>query len=48
MANEDDVCTGCGMSRSDWKGNDGRGYAEDGIYYCCQECAEGSECTCGT
>ena len=38
---------GCGMERSEWKGNNGKGYYEDGVAYCCRDCAEDIECACG-
>jgi hypothetical protein len=40
------TCSRCGMSRSEWKGNDGQGYTQDHQTFCCQGCAEGSGCTC--
>jgi hypothetical protein len=43
----EDVCAGCGMERSEWKGNQGKGYIKDGSIYCCRDCAEDIECTCG-
>lgn len=45
-AHEDQVCPGCGMSKSEWKENRGEGYAKDGENYCCRGCAEGTGCTC--
>jgi hypothetical protein len=42
----EEVCIGCGMHKSSWKGNNRGGYAKDGERYCCQDCAEGIECTC--
>jgi hypothetical protein len=43
----EDICAGCGMERSEWKGNRGRGYTKNGQIYCCQDCAEDIECNCG-
>ncbi len=40
-------CPNCGMSRDDWKGEDGQGYAKDRETYCCRGCGEGTGCTCG-
>jgi hypothetical protein len=42
----DDDCPLCGMPRSEWKGNGGKGYRKDIVTYCCRGCAEGSGCTC--
>jgi len=44
------LCAGCGMPKSQWKGNDGEGYsrlARNGEVhlYCCSGCAVG-RCTC--
>jgi hypothetical protein len=43
----EDVCVGCGMERSEWKGNNGGGYTKNGVNYCCIDCAEDIECECG-
>jgi hypothetical protein len=43
----EDICVGCGMEKSEWKGNEGKGYMKDGQMFCCEDCAEGIECTCG-
>jgi len=47
-AQDGQTCPGCGMSKEDWKGNDGEGVVktDDGQTYCCQGCADGSGCTC--
>ena len=42
----DDTCPGCGLERSEWKGNEGQGVSKDGETYCCQSCADGIDCTC--
>ncbi len=42
----EEVCPGCGLERSAWQGNGGRGYATDRGPHCCQACAEGIDCTC--
>jgi hypothetical protein len=42
----EEVCPGCGLGRSAWQGNGGRGYPTDGGPHCCQACAEGIDCTC--
>jgi hypothetical protein len=44
---DEDICVGCGMEKSEWKGNNGEGYTRDGMDYCCTDCAEGIECGCG-
>jgi hypothetical protein len=36
-------CPGCGMFQSDWPG---QGHTRDGLAYCCQDCAEGVQCSC--
>lgn len=43
----EDICVGCGMESSEWKGNQGKGYSKNGRIYCCRDCAEDIECTCG-
>jgi hypothetical protein len=43
----EDICVGCGMERSEWKGNHGQGQIKNGRIYCCRDCAEDIECTCG-
>lgn len=45
-AQEDKKCPGCGMQKTEWKGNKGRGFEGDDDTYCCRGCAEGSGCTC--
>ena len=40
------ICDGCGMKRSEWKGNSGHGYVKDGLTYCCKGCAEETTCSC--
>lgn len=46
MDPEEEVCPNCGMDRSEWKGNQGKGYSKDGETYCCRGCAQGTDCTC--
>lgn len=46
MDRAEDDCPNCGMARSEWKGNSGKGYTKDGETYCCRGCAEGTGCTC--
>ncbi|MDQ3828663.1 MAG: hypothetical protein M3361_05000 [Candidatus Tectomicrobia bacterium] len=43
----EDICAGCGTEESEWKGNPGKGYIKDGQVFCCKDCAEAIECTCG-
>jgi hypothetical protein len=43
----EDICMGCGTEESEWKDNKGRGYTKNGRVFCCKDCAEGIECTCG-
>lgn len=44
---KEQICPNCGMLQSEWKGNQGLGYQEGQEIYCCQGCAENTECTCG-
>jgi hypothetical protein len=44
----EETCPGCGMERSEWKGNNGQGVHQNGETYCCQGCADGVDCTCAT
>ena len=37
-------CPGCGTPQGAWPGE---GHTQAGLSYCCQECAEGAQCTCG-
>jgi hypothetical protein len=46
MEDMGETCPGCGMDRSEWKGNMGQGVPKDGETYCCQGCADGVDCTC--
>jgi hypothetical protein len=39
-------CARCGMEKQDWRGNQGRGYPNEGDVYCCKGCAEDTGCTC--
>ena len=41
-----DTCANCGMSKQQWKANNGQGYTKNGQTYCCRGCAEGGACTC--
>jgi hypothetical protein len=43
----EDICGGCGVESSAWKGNQGKGYIKNGCLYCCRDCADDIECTCG-
>lgn len=43
---QEQTCPNCDMPKRDWRGNDGEGYREGGVTYCCRGCAEGSGCTC--
>jgi hypothetical protein len=43
---EEEVCARCGVERSVWQGNKGKGYTRHGATYCCHGCAEGFECSC--
>ena len=40
------ICSNCGISESEWKGNQGRGYQQGEDIYCCQDCSEGAGCDC--
>lgn len=42
-----EICAGCGMHKSSWEANNGKGYLKGGETYCCKDCAEGIECVCG-
>jgi hypothetical protein len=42
----EETCVGCGLDRSEWKGNRGQGVVKDGETYCCQGCADGVDCSC--
>ena len=46
MEDMEETCAGCGMDRSEWKGNRGQGVSKNGEIYCCQGCADGVDCTC--
>jgi len=37
------ACPGCAMVKNAWPGE---GYTHEGETYCCQGCAEGTDCTC--
>jgi hypothetical protein len=41
-------CPVCGMLKEEWKGNGGEGVVKNGRSFCCQGCADGSGCTCGS
>lgn len=43
---EEPQCENCGMPKSEWKGNLGKGYQVEGETYCCRGCAEDGECDC--
>jgi len=42
-ARSEQKCPGCGRVLPEWPEE---GFVLAGIRYCCQGCAEGSECTC--
>ena len=42
------TCPECGMTKDEWEGNNGRGVERNGKTYCCDGCASGTGCTCGT
>ena len=42
----EEICPACGMTKSEWKGNNGQGYTREGQIFCCAGCAEGTGCTC--
>lgn len=46
MQPNEETCSKCGMTQSEWRGNDGAGYEANGQTYCCQGCESGSGCTC--
>jgi hypothetical protein len=39
------ACPGCAMIKNEWPGE---GYTHEGETYCCQGCAEGTGCICGS
>jgi hypothetical protein len=41
-------CPNCGMPKSQWIRNDGRGVSREGTFYCCEGCAVDNRCTCMT
>jgi hypothetical protein len=43
----DEICVGCGIHKSSWNGNNGRGYLKGEERYCCRDCTELIDCTCG-
>lgn len=43
---QDEKCPNCDMKRSEWRGNNGQGFAMGGQTYCCQGCAIGTGCIC--
>jgi hypothetical protein len=43
---EDQTCPGCGMERSEWRGNGGQGHPSEEGTYCCEGCVNGN-CACG-
>jgi hypothetical protein len=40
------ACPVCGMEKSEWKANAGKGVEKSGQTFCCEGCANGKECTC--
>jgi len=43
---QEQQCPKCGMSKSQWRGNNGQGFQLGDQTYCCQGCAVGTGCTC--
>jgi hypothetical protein len=43
---KDLLCANCGMPRSEWTRNDGRGVTREGLHYCCEGCAQDNHCIC--
>ena len=39
------ACPACAMTKNKWPGE---GYTHEGETYCCQGCAEGTGCACGS
>ena len=39
-------CARCGMEQATWTANHGKGFAEEGEYFCCKGCAKDTGCTC--
>jgi len=46
VQSQDTKCAKCGISKGEWRGNNGQGFAMAGQTYCCQGCAIGTGCTC--
>lgn len=40
------ICEECGIPESEWKANNGEGYARHNVRYCCQGCFLGIGCSC--
>ncbi|HST05897.1 MAG TPA: hypothetical protein VLQ48_14345 [Chloroflexia bacterium] len=45
-AQDEQNCPNCGMSRQEWRGNNGEGFQMGDKMYCCQGCATSTGCTC--
>ena len=43
---DEQTCPNCGLPKSAWSGDDGEGYTQEDVTYCCSGCAEGTGCTC--
>ena len=42
----DPKCPACGKARSEWRVNNSRGETQNGKTYCCEGCAQGTQCSC--
>lgn len=40
------TCVNCGQVQNEFWYDNGKGYFKDGKIYCCQDCAQGTGCTC--
>jgi translation elongation factor EF-G len=40
------TCEGCGLSRREWKDQEGGGVVLEDARYCCEACAQGLGCVC--
>jgi len=40
------VCAQCGIRKSQWGDNSGRGFEKEYLGYCCEGCSESTGCTC--
>jgi len=39
-------CLGCGIEKDQWGDNEGNGYKEGQLLFCCRGCANDTACTC--